>query len=198
MSPNPIFSSGRIPEKIVLASKSPRRQELLKGLDIDFSIRTKEIDESFPEELDPPEIAGYLARKKAAEYKKDAKPNELIITADTVVLAAGLVLNKPNSAEEAEKMLQLLSGKHHRVVTAVALLDLTKQVFVEDSATVHFRHLAQDEINYYIEKYRPFDKAGSYGIQEWIGYIGIERIEGSFYTVMGLPVHLVYRELAAW
>ncbi|GAB3651072.1 Maf-like protein [Echinicola sediminis] len=188
-----------LPKKnIVLASKSPRRQELLKGLDIDFTVRTKDIDEGFPKELSDNHVAAYLAEKKAAAFEEELADNELIITSDTTVLVNGKVLNKPSSKEEAVKMLKELSGNVHQVISGVCMMDKTKKVVFDDTTEVHFNVLLEEEINHYIEKYKPYDKAGSYGVQEWIGYAAVNRLVGSFYTVMGLPVHKIYEELKNW
>lgn len=182
-------------QKIILASKSPRRAELLKGLGVDFEIRTKETDESFPDEMPVHEVAGYLSHKKALDFLQDMRDDEWLLTADTVVISEGRILGKPKDLGEAKQMLQQLSGKMHEVVTGITLQSKGQSITVQDTAKVFFKDLSGREIEYYVENFRPLDKAGSYGIQEWIGYIAIAKIEGSFYTVMGLPVHEVYRLL---
>lgn len=182
--------------KIILASHSPRRKELLSGLDIVFETKTiPDIDESYPEELQGHEIPEYIARKKAEHYRQIILHDELVITADTVVIVNGKVLGKPANPQEAIWMLRSLSGCTHDVITGVCIV--TKESLKVFSVTSHvsFAVLGEDEINYYVNKYHPFDKAGAYGIQEWIGYIGVKSLEGSFYNVMGLPVQRLYQEL---
>lgn len=182
-------------KRIVLASKSPRRHELLRGLGIEFEIRTRHTDESFSNQLKNEEIALFLAEVKAKAMVDSMQGNELIITADTIVCLRDDVLNKPQSAEDAHHMLRMLSGKMHRVYTGVCLMSPEKQELFYDETRVFFRDLSDEEIRYYVENYRPYDKAGSYGAQEWMGYVGVERIEGSYFNVMGLPVHKLYAEL---
>ncbi len=184
--------------KIVLASKSPRRQELLKGLDIDFEIRTKEIAENYPSHLKEAQISIYLAELKAAAYKDEIAKDELIITSDTIVCLNGKVLEKPQNATEAKEMLAQLSANTHTVYSAVCLKSTEKQISFCDSTLVRFKQLSDDEIDYYVDHYKPFDKAGAYGVQEWIGYIAIEEMKGSYYTVMGLPMQLLYKELMSF
>lgn len=181
--------------KLVLASKSPRRNELLKGLGVDFTVRSKDTDESFPMDMDPFEVAGYLSKKKADAFVPELADQEIILTADTVVILDGQILNKPADEKEAYEMIAALSGKVHHVVTGITIGKSSHLVTKQDVVKVHFKELSKDEIVYYIKNFQPFDKAGAYGIQEWIGYVAVDRIEGSFYTVMGLPVHLVYEEL---
>lgn len=181
---------------LVLASNSPRRKELLTGIDVRYETRTlPDIDESYPEALPHEEIAEYLARKKASAYVAALGDDELLITADTVVLLHGTVLGKPSGKEDARRMLKLLSGETHRVITGVCLTSKNKQTHFSDTAYVTFCLLTDGEIDYYLAKYHPYDKAGAYGVQEWIGYVGVERIEGSYFNVMGLPVGRLYREL---
>jgi septum formation protein len=182
-------------KKIILASASPRRKELMAGLDIPFEIRVKESDESFPDSLEKENVAIYLAKKKSDTYIKDLKENEILITSDTTVLKDGIIYNKPNDEVEAISMLKALSGQQHEVITGVCIRSLEKEVSFDSRSIVKFKILEEDEIRYYVRKYKPFDKAGSYGIQEWLGYIAIERIEGSYFTIMGLPVHRIYEEL---
>ena len=182
--------------RIVLASNSPRRKELLSGLGIQYEVKTlPDIDESYPEGLDGMEIPAFIARSKADAYRSVMQPDELIITADTIVWLDGKVMGKPRDAEEAREMLRALSGQTHQVITGVCL---TTQVYQKAFATmtdVTFATLSEEEITYYVERYSPMDKAGSYGIQEWIGFIGVESISGSYFNVMGLPIQRLYTEL---
>ena len=180
--------------KIILASNSPRRQELLSGLGLDYEVRTLQgLDESYPEGLSMEEIPQYISRKKAAAYTLGA--DELLITADTIVYLDGEVLGKPADEAEAKEMLQKLSGKTHQVVTGVTLTWSNQQHSFASVSQVTFAQLTEAEIDYYVTHYRPFDKAGAYGIQEWIGYIGVTSIEGSYFNVMGLPVQRLYSEM---
>lgn len=182
--------------KIILASNSPRRKELLSGIDVDYEIHTlPDIDESFPDDLPKEEVAEYLARKKASAYAAELSPETLLITADTIVLLDDTVLGKPADAADAKRMLRVLSGKTHRVITGVCLTSTQKQVVFSSVSHVTFAELSDEEIDYYVEKYRPFDKAGAYGVQEWIGYVAVKHIDGSYFNVMGLPIHRVYVEL---
>ena len=182
--------------EILLASNSPRRRELLSGLGLPFTVKCIDgIDESFPENLPAEETALFIAKKKSEAYKVLADSNHLIITADTVVVCNGLVMGKPCNECEAHEMLSLLSGKTHQVITGVALTTKKKTTAFSVSTKVRFATLDNDEIKYYVDKYKPFDKAGAYGIQEWIGYIGVEYISGSYYNVMGLPIQRLYQEL---
>lgn len=174
--------------RLVLASNSPRRKELLRSLGIDFEVRLiGDIDESYPNDLPANEVPVYISKAKAAAYMGTMTENEVILTADTVVVCDGEILGKPHDAEDAHRMLGLLSGKSHEVITGVTLSTLQWQRSFAVTTVVWFKELSADEISFYVDSYRPFDKAGAYGIQEWIGYRAIERIEGSFYTVMGLP-----------
>ena len=182
--------------RIVLASNSPRRKELLSGLGIDFEVRVLDgIDESYPSSLAAAETAEYIARKKAAAYQKTMAADELIITADTVVIVDNEVLGKPADAAEAREMLQKLSNRTHQVVTGVCLTTQEQAVHFSVVTDVTFKKLTDSETAYYISNYKPFDKAGAYGIQEWIGYIGCTGLHGSYYNVMGLPVQRIYTEL---
>ena len=187
-----------MPEKynIVLASNSPRRKELLSGLGIPFEVRIiPDIDESFPSDLSPAEIPCFIARKKADAYRMTIKGNELIITADTVVILNGQIIEKPVDRNDAIRMLHLLSGRTHEVITSVVMTSLAKQVEFAVQSTVDFAVLENEEIIHYVDTFQPYDKAGAYGIQEWIGHIGVQGISGSFYNVMGLPIQRLYREL---
>ncbi len=181
---------------IILASKSPRRHHLLKELGIAFEVQTKDVEESFPAHLKAQEIPLYLCRKKADAFEGSLQDNSIVITADTVVWIEGQVLNKPVDASDAKRMLRLLSGKCHEVFTGVCLKSKLKTHSFFSATKVYFKHLSEDEIDYYINNYRPYDKAGAYGAQEWIGYIGVERIEGSYFNVMGLPVKELYEHLS--
>ena len=179
-----------------LASASPRRRELLKGLDIDFTVEPgKDEREVFSEGLPHTEIPAFLARHKSETFHRDLAPGEVLITADTLVFLDEQILGKPHDAEEAAAMLRALSGRTHTVITGMALRTREKMHSFIDVTEVDFRPLTDDEIAYYIEHYRPFDKAGAYGIQEWIGYVGITAIRGSYFNVMGLPVQRLYMEL---
>lgn len=180
---------------IILASKSPRRQELLKLMDVEFRIVLKEVDESYPEGLSPVEIAVYIAEKKAKAFDESLGENELVLTADTIVCVEGTILGKPDNAEHAFEMLSMLSGKKHEVITGVAFLQNHKLHSFYEVSEVYFRELSAEQIRHYIAACKPFDKAGSYGIQEWAGLVGIQKIVGSYTNVVGLPTHRVYEEL---
>ncbi len=182
-------------KKLILGSKSPRRQELLKGLCIDFEIRTKEVDESYPGHLTEEKVPLYIAEKKAAAFKAEITEDELVITSDTVVCLDGKILEKPANLADAKRMVGELSGNQHTVYSAVCLMSKHKQVSFYDKTDVQFKTLTSDEIDFYVDNFKPLDKAGAYGVQEWIGYIGIENMNGSYFTVMGMPMHLVYSEL---
>ena len=183
------------PYQIILGSNSPRRQELLKSLGFTFLNKPINADESFPADLQAEEICLYLAEKKADAYEDDLKDDEILITADTIVWCEGKVFNKPANFVEGKKMLETLSGKMHEVFTAVCLKSANKQTTFYDVSKVYFKKLKPEEIEYYLTNYSPYDKAGGYGVQDWLGYIGIDKIEGSFYNVMGLPVKELYEEL---
>ncbi|QHL86389.1 septum formation protein Maf [Nibribacter ruber] len=180
---------------VILASNSPRRKELLTNLGIPFEVRIKEVDETYSPDLVKAEVAEFLAAHKATAYQEDLLPNEVLITADTIVCLDDKVLNKPYDHAEATRMLNHLSGRSHEVYTGVCLMSSEKSLVFSDVTTVHFRELTREEIDFYINNYKPFDKAGSYGAQDWLGMVGIERIEGSYFNVMGLPVHRLYEEL---
>ena len=182
--------------KIILASNSPRRKELLAGIDVDFEVRViQDIDESFPADLPTREIAEYISRKKAAVYQKRMADDELIITADTIVVLDSEVMGKPHDEADASRMLHELSGRTHQVITGVTLTTTTRQLSFSVETDVTFKTLSDEEINYYVQRYKPFDKAGSYGIQEWIGHIGVTGLQGSYFNVMGLPVQRIYEAL---
>ena len=182
--------------KIVLASNSPRRRELLAGLGLEFDVRVlPDIDETYPDTLPAMETAAFIALKKSQAYRETMARDELVITADTVVIVGDEVLGKPADAAEARQMLRKLSGRTHQVVTGVCLSTTEKSVHFSVCTDVTFKPLTEAEITYYIEKYKPYDKAGAYGIQEWIGYIGCTGLNGSYYNVMGLPVQRIYTEL---
>lgn len=182
--------------RIILASNSPRRKELLSGLGIQYEVKTlPDIDESYPEGLDGMEIPAFIARFKADAYREVMQTDELIITADTIVWLDGNVMGKPKDAEEAREMLRSLSGQTHQVITGVCLTTAVYQKAFATMTDVTFATLSEEEITFYVERYSPMDKAGSYGIQEWIGFIGVESISGSYFNVMGLPIQRLYTEL---
>ena len=181
---------------IILASNSPRRRELLAGLGIDYEVRTIQgIDESYPAELPVEQIAEFISAEKAAACQKQLTDDELIITADTIVVVDSEVLGKPHDEADARRMLHKLSNRTHQVITGVCLTTAEKQRRFSVTTDVTFKELTDEEIDYYIMNYRPFDKAGAYGIQEWIGYIGVTGLHGSYFNVMGLPVQRIYNEL---
>lgn len=193
---------------IILASNSPRRKQLLAGLDMPFEVRViPGIDETYPDSLNPYKVAEYIAKKKSVPYLDTLLQGELVLTADTVVIAPtkdeqndqdgkGIILGKPKDADDAKHMLRMLSGKTHHVVTGVCLSTLNHQHSFSVTTEVTFKEFSEQEISYYIEKYKPFDKAGAYGIQEWIGYIGCTGLRGSYFNVMGLPVQRIYQEIS--
>ena len=182
--------------KVILASKSPRRQQLLMGMDIDFEVMVKDVDESFPDSMKGKDIALMLSERKAMAFDADELPeNYLLITADTIVLVDEHVLNKPSDSNEAIDMLKTLSGREHNVVTAVTLRTNNLLHSFYELSAVSFGELSDEEISWYVTHYKPMDKAGAYGIQEWIGYVAIESVQGSFFNVMGLPTHRLFLEL---
>ena len=183
------------PYNYILASKSPRRRELLETLGIDFQVKTKEVEEIFPDGLSKEEIPIYLVKLKAKPFLEELCNNDMLITADTIVWFNGHVLGKPKNYDEAKAMLEMLSGNEHQVISGVCLTTTKKQTSFFALSNVRFKTLSNAEIEYYITNFKPFDKAGAYGIQEWIGAIGVTRIEGSFYNVMGLPVQRLYEEI---
>ena len=181
---------------IVLASNSPRRRELLAGLGLDFEVRVIDgIDESYPASLPVSQVAQFIAEKKAQAYRASMAPDELIITADTVVIVGSDILGKPKDEADAVRMLREISGRTHQVTTGVCLTTATRQRSFSVTTDVTFKQLSEEEIAYYVETYQPLDKAGAYGIQEWIGYIGVTGLNGSYFNVMGLPVQRIYNEL---
>lgn len=196
MTPPPIF-----PWRLILASASPRRRQLLQGLDLPVEVTQVDVDETPPAGMPDDQVAEHLARKKAEAWTGLLAPDQVLIAADTTVLldhhAGAHLLNKPVDEADARRMLALLSGRSHRVITGVCLRTVQGLSSFADIAIVHFRALSAEEIAYYVERHRPLDKAGAYGVQDWIGYTAVDRIEGSFYTVMGLPMHRVYHALRA-
>lgn len=185
--------------KLVLASASPRRKQLLAMLGLPFTVRRLEdVDESFPGDLAADEVAGYIAGKKCREGCRSMSPGELLICADTIVIVGNRILGKPHSSQEAKLMLESLSGRSHKVITGVAVTDGERMRCESVVTIVNFASLTRQEIDYYVDTYNPLDKAGAYGIQEWIGAVGVKGIEGSFYNVMGLPVHRLYQMLVNW
>lgn len=182
--------------KIILASNSPRRRELLSGLGVDYEVKiVPGIDETYPESLNGEEIPVYIAQEKANAYRISLQPDELVITADTIVYVDGMVLGKPVDEAGACRMLRMLSGRTHQVITGVCLTTVAFQKSFASVTEVTFDTLSDEEIGYYVEKYHPMDKAGSYGVQEWIGFVGVTGLKGSYYNVMGLPVQRLYKEL---
>lgn len=186
------------PHKLILASQSPRRRQLLQDAGIPFEIRLQEIEETWPPELAPEEVAAYLAQKKAEAMRHTLSPGEILLTADSVVLLDGKIYNKPEDFDDACRMIRALSGKMHRVITGVCLISTGKEEVFSEVSNVYFATLSDEEIRHYVSQYQPYDKAGSYAVQEWIGLCKISRIEGDFYNIMGLPVQAVYKRLAAW
>ena len=183
-------------KKIILGSASPRRRELLAGLDLEFTVDTgNTFDEVYDDDVPTDDIPSVLSKGKSYGFHRVLENDEILITSDTLVLCADRVMGKPHSREEAIDMLKTLSGRDHKVITAITIRDNTKCRTYSETAVVHFKSITNSEIEYYVDAYKPFDKAGAYGIQEWVGYIGIDRIDGSYFTIMGLPVHLVYSEL---
>ncbi len=179
---------------LILASGSPRRQQFFKELDLDFTIQLKPVDETFPDHLQGAEITDYLAKLKAAAFP-DLQATDILVTSDTIVWFNGVALNKPEDRDEAYAMIAALSGNSHEVITSVAFTTKEGQTVINDTTTVTFKELTEEEINYYIDNYQPYDKAGGYGIQEWFGYIAVTSLEGSYFNVMGMPLHKVYETL---
>lgn len=183
---------------IILGSGSPRRKQLLEGLHIDFTVKSKDVEEVYDEALQREEVARFLSELKANAFESELEPADILITSDTTVCLGNSILNKPQSEAEAKEMLEQLSGETHTVITAVTITDLEKCVTFHDETEVTFSELDSAEIDFYIQKHQPFDKAGSYGAQEFMGYIAIENLSGSYFNVMGLPVHKLYDELKNW
>jgi septum formation protein len=181
--------------QIILASQSPRRQELLKGLDLDFIIETRPLNEVYSDDLKGNEITDYLSILKASAFKDDLKENQLLITSDTIVWFQDAPLEKPKNAQHAREMIASMSGSIHEVYTSVCFTSINKQEVINDCTKVHFASLTEEEIDYYVNNYKPFDKAGAYGIQDWLGYAAVTRLEGCYYNVMGLPLPKVYEYL---
>ncbi|MCB0771689.1 MAG: septum formation protein Maf [Flavobacteriales bacterium] len=184
-----------LPWRLILASASPRRRQLLQGLDLPVEITSVDIDETPPPGMAHEDVAEHLARKKAEAWKGDLAKDQVLITADTTVVIGKTLLNKPENAAEARHMLAALSGRTHRVITGVCLRTAKSLTCFSDSTEVTFARLSSEEIAYYVDRYSPMDKAGAYGVQDWIGYVAVEHLNGSFYTVMGLPLHKVYDAL---
>ncbi|WKZ58180.1 MAG: Maf family nucleotide pyrophosphatase [Cyclobacteriaceae bacterium] len=182
---------------LVLASSSPRRQYLMREAGFTFTVEKPDVEESFPEELPVEQVARYLANKKAEYFRKELH-NQIIVTADTVVILDGEIMNKPADRKEAITMLSRLSGKTHLVMTGVCILSAEREESFDDTTEVTFRNLKQEEIEFYVDQYKPYDKAGAYGAQDFIGMIAIEEIKGSYFNVMGLPIHKVYEHLKSW
>ena len=179
---------------IILASSSPRRQQFFRELDLDFIIQIKEVEEIYPKELEGTEITDFLADLKSKPFTNLSK-NDLLITSDTIVWLHDKALGKPKNEDEAFTMLKELSGKKHEVITSISIKSLAFQKIINDITTVYFKEITDEEINYYIKNHKPFDKAGAYGIQEWLGFIAIHKMEGSYFNVVGLPIHKLYKEL---
>ena len=180
---------------IILASSSPRRQQFLKELGLKFIVKSIAVEEIYPNYLHGNEITSFLAQLKADAYLETLHPTDILITADTIVRLNGEILGKPKDIEQAKQMLRNISGQKHEVITSICIKTTEKLTIINDTTVVHFDELSDDEIEYYIENYKPFDKAGSYGIQEWLGYIGVKKIEGSFFNVMGFPIHKFYKKM---
>ncbi len=183
---------------IILGSGSPRRKSLLEGLHIPFQVRSLDVDESYSSSLKREEVARFLAELKASAFEDQLTEADLLITSDTTVYLNGEILNKPQDENEAREMLTKLSGQTHTVITAVTLTDLKKQVTFHDETDVTFLDLTAEEINFYISEHKPYDKAGAYGAQEFMGYIAVEKMSGSYFNVMGLPVHALWHKLKGW
>lgn len=180
---------------IILASGSPRRQQFLKDLGLNFTVRSIGVEEIYPKYLHGNEITSFLAQLKADAYEKTLNENDILITADTVVRFNGRIFGKPKDADDAKKMLTELSNNEHEVITSICIKTNESTKIINDTTVVHLEKLSEEEIEFYINKYAPYDKAGSYGIQEWLGYIAVKKIEGSFFNVMGFPVHKFYKEM---
>jgi septum formation protein len=180
---------------IILASSSPRRQQFLRDLGLQFTVQTIDIEEVYPKYLHGNEITSFLAELKANAFEDEMNEKDILITADTIVRFSGKILGKPKDAIDAKNMLKELSGQHHEVITSICIKTTKTSKIINDTTIVYFEKLSDEEIDYYIDSFKPFDKAGSYGIQEWIGFIGVRKIEGNYTTVMGFPVHKFYKEM---
>lgn len=180
---------------LILASSSPRRQQLLRDLGLHFTIKLIDVEEVYPKYLHGNEISGYLAELKANAFEDELNDEDILITADTIVRFSGKILGKPKNETDAKNMLKKLSGNQHEVITSLCIKTSKTTKIINDTTIVYFEKLSDEEIDYYINNFKPFDKAGSYGIQEWIGYIGVKKIEGNYSTVMGFPVHKFYKEM---
>jgi len=180
---------------IILASSSPRRQQFLRDLGLQFTVQTIDIEEVYPKYLHGNEITSFLAELKANAFEDEMNEKDILITADTIVRFSGKILGKPKDAIDAKNMLKELSGQHHEVITSICIKTTKASKIINDTTIVYFEKLSDEEIDYYIDSFKPFDKAGSYGIQEWIGFIGVRKIEGNYTTVMGFPVHKFYKEM---
>jgi len=180
---------------LILASGSKRRQQFLKDLNLDFVIKTKDIEEIYPKYLHGKEITNFLSELKSSAFENELKEHDILVTADTIVRFNGKVFGKPKDDNDAKQMLHELSDNIHEVISSICIKTIDKKIIINDSTDVHFKKLSDEEINYYVESFKPFDKAGSYGIQEWLGYIGVKKIKGCYYNVMGFPVHKFYKEM---
>jgi septum formation protein len=187
----------RLKRPLILASSSPRRQYLMKEAGFDFTVEKPDVDEIFPPELPADQVAKYLAEKKAEVFRLAMK-DEIVVTADTIVLLEKKILNKPADRSEALSMLNDLSGNTHKVITGVCILSKEKETSFDDTTEVTFQKLTKQEIEFYVDHYKPYDKAGAYGAQDWIGMVAIQKIVGSYFNVMGLPIHKVYQHLISW
>ncbi len=186
------------PLSLTLASKSPRRQYLLQEAGFEHKVVAIDVEEDYPEDMAKEDVARFLARKKATAYLPELKDDELVIAADTVVVLNGKILGKPTDKRHAKQLLSILSGQTHKVITGVCMASKAAMLDFDDTTLVTFKMLSESEIDYYVEKYNPYDKAGAYGVQEWMGMIAIQKIEGSYFNVMGLPVHLLYEKLTTF
>ena len=180
---------------IILASSSPRRQQFLRDLGLQFTVQIIDVEEVYPKYLHGNEITSFLAELKANAFEYEMNEKDILITADTIVRFSGKILGKPKDATDAKNMLKELSGQHHEVITSICIKTTKTSKIINDTTIVYFEKLSDEEIDYYIDSFKPFDKAGSYGIQEWIGFIGVKKIEGNYTTVMGFPVHKFYKEM---
>jgi septum formation protein len=185
------------PMNLVLASSSPRRQYLMSEAGFQFRVEKPDVDETWPQELPIQHVAKYLAEKKAAYFRPTMK-DEVIIAADTIVIVGDQIINKPGDRDEAISMLTLLSGRTHTVMTGVSIISREREESFDETTSVTFQSLTREEIEHYVDNYKPYDKAGAYGAQDWIGMIAIQKIDGSYFNVMGLPIHLVYQHLKSW